>query len=86
MIEPIFIKDNYFFTDFVNIKNQKSYKEIASKIIKEKLEFEIISMLKKQNNFITLGNGSKNVYVFSDSNYPYCKKHLESLSETYLKE
>ena len=85
-IEPIFIKDGYFFTEFVDLKEKKSYREFALKIIKEKQDLEILTTLKKQNNFITLGSGNKNVYVFSDPNCPYCKKHLENLNETYLKE
>nr|WP_270961649.1 thioredoxin fold domain-containing protein [Campylobacter upsaliensis] len=35
---------------------------------------------------MTLGSGKKEIFVFSDPECPYCKKHLQKLDEKYLKE
>ncbi|EPN1533411.1 thioredoxin fold domain-containing protein, partial [Campylobacter upsaliensis] len=35
---------------------------------------------------MTLGSGKKEIFVFSDPECPYCKKHLQKLDENYLKE
>lgn len=84
--EIIFVKDNFFFTNFVSLETFDTSKDKAFAILNKKNNEKIIDTLRAEyeNYFITLGIGAKEVFVFSDPLCPFCKEHLESIDESYL--
>lgn len=85
--EILFIKDNFLFSDFVNLENLGASKEKATKILEQENNYNILQTLKNEdsNNLITIGSGSKEIYIFSDPLCPFCREHLANIDENYLK-
>lgn len=85
--EMVFIKDNYFFTDYIDFNTLESSREKANDIFAKNSYKTILYELKKDKNYIiSLGSGKNQVYVFSDPECPFCQKHLRNINEKYLKE
>lgn len=85
--ELIFATDNIFFTDAVRFDNLSPLRAEAQTLLsKDKFKI-ILNHLKEDKDYIiSLGSGTKEIFVFSDPECPYCQKHLEKLNEEYLKE
>lgn len=85
--EILFIKDNFLFSDFVNLENLGTHKDKALKILEQENNYNILKTLKEEDShqLITIGSGNKEVYIFSDPLCPFCKEHLASIDENYLK-
>ncbi|EFS5883597.1 thioredoxin fold domain-containing protein [Campylobacter coli] len=85
--EIVFVKDEYFFTDYVNFNTLESSREKASEILAKKSYKTILNELKKDKNYIiSLGSGKNQIFIFSDPECPFCQKHLKNIDEKYLKE
>lgn len=85
--EILFVKGNFFFSDFASIETLNTSKEKVVKIVESQQNETIIESLKEDKEFIiTLGSGKKEVFVFSDPLCPFCKQHLEKIDKNYLKE
>lgn len=85
--EILFMKGNFFFSDFANVETLDTSKEKAIKILESQQNEAIVETLKEDKEFIvTLGNGKKEVFVFSDPLCPFCKQHLEKIDKNYLEE
>lgn len=84
--EILFVKDNYFFSDFGNLENLKTSKEKIQKIIEKENNENILNELENDKEFIiTLGNGQKEQFIFSDPLCPFCKESLLKIDEEFLK-
>ena len=83
--EILFIKDNFFFSDFASIESLNTSKEKAIKRLEQKSHEQILKSLKEDSEYVvTLGSGDKDVYIFSDPLCPFCREHLETITEKYL--
>ncbi|RDU61489.1 thiol peroxidase [Helicobacter sp. MIT 14-3879] len=84
--EILFIKDNFFFSDFASIETLHTSKEKAVKILEKQANEEILKALDEDKNYIiTLGFGKKEIFVFSDPLCQFCREHLKDIDEKYLK-
>lgn len=84
--EIIFVKDEVFFAEGVFFKDLSSLRDEAQNILSKTHFKNILKSLKDDKDFIiTLGKGQKELFVFSDPECPYCKKHLEKINEAFLK-
>ncbi|KRS42933.1 thioredoxin domain-containing protein, partial [Campylobacter coli] len=80
--EIVFVKDEYFFTDYVNFNTLESSREKASEILAKKSYKTILNELKKDKNYIiSLGSGKNQIFIFSDPECPFCQKHLKNIDE-----
>lgn len=85
--EILFVKGNFFFSDFASVETLNTSKEKAIKILESQQNKSIIESLEEDKEFIiTLGSGKKEVFVFSDPLCPFCKEHLEKIDKSYLKD
>ncbi len=85
--EVIFIKDNFFFNEYVDFNTLEFSKDkVQEELSKDKYSNIIKELMNDKKYIITLGNGNKEVYVFSDPECPFCQKHLKNIDEKYLKE
>lgn len=84
--EMLFIKDNFFFSDFASIETLNTSKEKATKILEKEANANILTALNDDENYIiTLGSGKKEVFIFTDPLCPFCREHLKGINERYLK-
>ncbi|HIF9806721.1 TPA: thiol peroxidase [Campylobacter jejuni] len=84
--ELIFVKDNYFFTDYVDFKTLELSKNKVQELLSKDKHKNILKELEKDKQYIvSLGNGKNQVYVFSDPECPFCQKHLKTIDEEFLK-
>lgn len=84
--EILFVKDNFFFSDFASMETLSTSKEKTIKILEKETNTRIIEALREDKDFIvTLGSGNKEVFIFTDPLCPFCKEHLEKIDDNYLK-
>lgn len=84
--EIVFVDKNYFFTDFVSLDNFEMSKEKFQSILENENQLEIKKELKNdQEIVISLGRGKNTIYTFSDPECPFCKKHLKTIDDDFLK-
>ena len=85
--EIVFVKDNFFFSDFVNLETLQTSSEKVKKVLEKEQNKKILAELKNDKQYIiTLGSGKKEMYVFSDPLCPYCKKHIQEIDSKILEE
>ncbi|TEY00735.1 thioredoxin fold domain-containing protein [Campylobacter sp. US33a] len=83
--QDIFFKQgNIIMPDIVDLKSQISYKEKFRNEIKiknvKKIEKALLELAQKETKKISLGDKSKpEIYVFSDPECPYCRRHLAKI-------
>ncbi|CAM3313545.1 thiol peroxidase [Helicobacter labetoulli] len=83
--EILFIKDNFFFSDFASIESLNTSKQKIVKRLEEKANEKILENLKEDFEYVvTLGSGNKEIYVFTDPLCPFCREHLKSINEKFL--
>ena len=84
--EILFVKDNFFFSDFASMETLSTSKEKAIKILEKEANARIIGALEEDKDFIiTLGSGKKEEFIFSDPLCSFCKEHLAKIDNSYLK-
>lgn len=84
--EILFVKDNFFFSDFASLETLDNNKGKAIKILERKANEHIIESLFDDSNYVvTLGTGKKEVFIFTDPLCPFCKEHMKGIDEKYLK-
>lgn len=84
--EVIFAKDNFLFPDILDVRKNFSYKEdfINQNILAENKDFanKALEALKTEKNIVSIGDTSKpEIYVFSDPECPFCRKHLKDIDK-----
>ncbi|MCW1359942.1 thioredoxin fold domain-containing protein [Campylobacter sp. CCS1377] len=82
-----FTKDSVIVPDILDLKNEISYRQAFEmekiKQIKDNFEKNAKNEVKKETMLISLGDKTKpSMYVFSDPECPYCRKHLKSIKQT----
>ena len=88
--EVVFTNGNFLFPDIVDAVNNFSYREDFQKQLaeNEKIVFEqkMLNVLKDEANIVSIGDKNKpEIYVFSDPECPYCRKHLEGIDKVLEK-
>ncbi|WP_252972885.1 thiol peroxidase [Campylobacter helveticus] len=85
--ELVYVKGDLFFAEAIKFSDLKSLRDEGQELLAKDKFKDILEALKEDSAFIiTLGSGDKELYVFSDPECPYCKKHLAKIDENFLKE
>ncbi|TXE84771.1 thiol peroxidase [Campylobacter peloridis] len=86
--EIVFLKGNYFFTDYVDLNTMQISKDKVQDLISKDKYSDIIKELTTNDKelIVSLGKGRNNLYVFSDPQCPFCVKHLKTIDEKFLQE
>lgn len=82
----IFTKDKILTPDLINAQNFKSLRADFFKQKQDKVSSEFkrkaLNLLKDEKMFISIGDEKKpTMYVFSDPECPYCRRHLRTIEE-----
>lgn len=85
--EVVFARDNFLLPDIYDIGNKfSSYREdfIVQSTQEDEKSFKkkALEVLKTEKNIVSIGGALKpEIYVFSDPECPFCRKHLDGIDE-----
>lgn len=78
----MFSKGDFLFPEIIDLKKQKSMRQLADKIVMGK-KLKAIYAKEDKSNIITIGNDSKKdtLVIFTDPECPYCRNELLQIED-----
>ena len=89
--EVIFAHGNFLLPDIVDIQKgnfsyRDDFKSQNAQVVAKEFESKALEVLKTEDKIISIGDTSKpEIFVFSDPECPFCRKHLEGIEEILKK-
>lgn len=87
----VFVNGPYLLPDIIDVPTKKSLKEgdlaQLNKAKSQVFEERALEALKDEKRLVSLGKKGVNgqeIFVFSDPECPYCRRHLESVDEKFI--